>query len=288
MIGPYELNTVVAGDCLDVMAQMPENSVDMIITSPPYYNAREYSHWDTYEAYVADLNRWMQACFRVLKPGRRMAWNVDDLLKSAEKFHNCTPSIDSVIAAKSSGFSVKTVVIWDDPMNAEGWRPGTGHNGPGVVINYSIEYVWVFQKPRGETNHHWKHDPIPKELEKYNWMDNDFLAKFARKQVWTIPSERQPDHPAPFPEALVEPCIRMWSLPGWLVFDPFMGSGTTAISAMKWKRDFFGCDQLPQYVRLAQARIRQRSMELLTNQMFLPEPVPSNRRRLRQSALLKA
>jgi site-specific DNA-methyltransferase (adenine-specific) len=273
------LDTVIEGDFLTESARLPDAMLDLIVTSPPYYNVREeYASWTSYASYLESMEAWLAACFRLLKPGRRLVWNVDDLLKSKE-FRNCTVSADSCILAKKVGFTVKTKVVWRDTMNAEGWLPGTYPHGPSVVINWCLEDVWVFQKPNPDPKPHLNHSRYPKlppELAKYDVMDKEFLIKYARNPVWDIRSESalRVGHPAPFPEELTIPPIRMWSRPGEVVGDPFMGSGTTARAALKWRRHFLGFERKREYIQLARRRIERRRIELLMDQLYLPNFAP--------------
>lgn len=274
-----EPNTIVLGDCVEVLRELPPDTFHLAITSPPYYNTRpEYSEWPSYGAYLADLHRWLCEIYRVLKPGRRLVWNVSNVPVNVEGQPKLLPlESDSIQRGLTAGFVLRNMIFWRDPADARLAEPGSFPNGPSVLLKEEVEYLIVFQKP-APAGHRPNYEKLSPELAGFNVMDRAFYRDRVAHQVWNIHpvikinqnGENTFGHPAPFPEELIEPCIRMWSRPNEIVLDPFMGSGTTAVSALKWQRLYFGCELNPEYLKLAQRRIARREMELLTQQIFLP------------------
>lgn len=290
-LGQYELDTVVEGEMTVVNGNLPEGSIDFAITSPPYYNARrDYSEWPTYEAYLSDVEKWLRAIFRVLKPGRRLAWQVSNIFEK-DVFILPIPS-DSMVLARKIGFIVRQELFWDDPAAGNNWLVGSFPHGPSVLLQQSVEHLLVLQKP-GHNSRQTKYDKLPEELLPYDFMDTNFFRDTVSKNVWRISpviklnnkGENLLGHSAPFPEELVEPCIRMWSRPGEIVLDPFMGSGTTGRVALKWRRHFFGCDKMPEFVRLANKRIEERRVEIETEKLMLIPPIIANAPKMKQGKM---
>jgi len=264
---PKELeNTVILGDSIEAMKKLPDACIDLCVSSPPYYNAKPYSSCDKYEDYVAWLGEVFGQLGRTLKPGRRLCWNICDYsVKEDNGTFAATISADSVKAAERAGLRLRHWIIWEYPGAVAIRHPiGSFPNGPSVVINHTIEFVIVFQKPLQKYHSYGK---LPPELEPYNKMGKDFFIRFVANQIWRIWRESNAVHPAVFPEELVEPMIRMWSRPSELVLDPFMGSGTTAVSAMLWRRKFFGIERDETYRQYALDRIKRRELAIMTDAM---------------------
>ena len=276
VLGPFELDTIVLGDNKDTMAKMPENCIDFSMTSCPYFNWRpEYATWDTYAAYLDSMRVWFKGLFKVLKPGRRLVWNIP-VIAHPDGYHKGLLPLphDSVRLALAEGFLLRGEIFWDDPAGKDKWPTGSYPFGPSVLMRRAVEHLIVLQKPAPKSPP--QYAPLPPELKPYNLMDKNFFRDRVSKQVWLIPPRNGSDgHDAAYPEALVDPCLRMWSRPGEIVFDPFMGSGTTALSAITWKRHFFGCEWLEKYKALAERLIEQRLFQLANEQMdmsaFFPE-----------------
>jgi DNA modification methylase len=264
---PKELeNTIALGDTIETLSRLPDDVFDFIVTSPPYFNAREYAQWATYQDYVKWLGEVLGQLGRTLKPGRRLCWNICDYAIKEDNGTFAVPiSADSVKAAERAGLKLKHWILWEDPAALARRHPiGSFPNGPSVVLHHTVEFVIVFQKPLQKYHSHGK---LPPELEPYDKMGKDFFIRFVANQIWRIRRESNAVHPAVFPEELVEPMIRMWSRPGELVLDPFMGSGTTAVSAMLWRRKFFGIERDETYRQYALDRIKRRELAIMTDAM---------------------
>lgn len=237
---PQYINKIVCGDTIDIMKNMPSNSIDLVVTSPPYnlknstgngmsHNTKTgkwagaalqngYSHYNDcmpHEEYVI----WQRACikemFRLIKDDGAIfynhKWRVQDgLLQDRQDI--------------ISGFPVRQIIIWK--------RKGGINFNPGYFLP-TYEVIYVIAKPNFKL--------VPKAN--------------AHGDVWEFSQEMKNEHPAPFPVALIDRIVA--STTAEIVLDPFMGSGTTAIAALKNKRKYIGIELSPEYCKMAENRISQ-------------------------------
>lgn len=227
------------------MADLPDQSVHLMITSPPYNAQKEYDEDLTLEEYLGMLYRVWAETFRTLVPGGRTCINVANLgRKPYIPLHSFI--IEQMLAL---GFLMRGEIIWDKAASAS---PSTAWGSWGSASNPVLrdvhEYILVFskddfQRPKGD-----REDTIQKE---------DFLAW--SKSVWQFPAVQasQIGHPAPFPLELPHRCIQLYSYKGDVVLDPFTGSGTTCLAALQDGRKFVGYEINMEYVQLAEARLNK-------------------------------
>ena len=250
MIGAYPKNSIVVGDCLDVMEQMPDGCVDLVVTSPPYYNAKEYAQYDSVGKYMTRMGEaFTQAC-RVLRESRMCVVNISPVLvqrkKRSEQSYRIPLPFYFVPMMEDVGFEFLDDIIWLKPEGAALNRNGGFYQHRKPVAykpNIVTEYVLVFKKP------------APFLIDKVLRQESLVYGEYERTNVWQINPDSSNDHPAPFPLGLAERVITYYSYEGDLVFDPFMGSGTTAVAADRLGRRWFGCDLNPDYVAMAMERI---------------------------------
>lgn len=249
-----ELNKIYNGDCLEVMKSMPDKCVDLTVTSPPYDNLRDY------KGYSFDFEGIAKELFRVTKDGGVVVWVVGDATINGSESGT---SFKQALFFKECGFNLHDTMIWErrtTPQNGNRYEP-------------SFEYMFILSK--GSPN---SFNPIrserkydDKRLEKTFHRDTKDEHTFninAFKQqemvvignVWKIPNRGNDDiaheHPAIFPERLVNDHIVSWSNKGDLVFDPFIGSGTTAKMAMINNRNYLGCEISHEYCKIAEQRLK--------------------------------
>jgi len=225
------------------MDELPDNSVHLMITSPPYNVSKEYDNDLSLTEYLELLNTVWQETYRVLVPGGRACINIANLgRKPYIPLHSYI-----IEGMQSIGYLMRGEVIWDKASSASpstAW--GSWLSAANPVLRDIHEYILVFSKDTFSRRREGKKNTIKKE-EFLEWT----------KSVWTFPavSARQIGHPAPFPEELPHRLIQLYTFKGDVVLDPFVGSGSTCLSAIKDERNYIGYDINPGYVKLAEKRI---------------------------------
>jgi site-specific DNA-methyltransferase (adenine-specific) len=226
------------------MVELPDNSVHLMVTSPPYNASKEYDEDLNLEEYLALLEQVWQETYRVLVPGGRACVNVANLgRKPYIPLHSLI--IDQMLA---SGFLMRGEIIWNKAASASpstAW--GSWMSATNPVLRDVHEYILVFCKETFRRKRQGKENTIARD---------DFLEW--TKSVWTFPavSARQVGHPAPFPLELPRRLIQLYTFKEDVVLDPFAGSGTTCIAAGEAGRYYVGYDTRQEYVELAEKRLR--------------------------------
>ena len=248
-VPPEFLNTVVAKSS-ESMVEIPDHSVHLMVTSPPYNVGKDYDEDLTLEEYLEFLNRVWREVHRVLVPGGRACVNIANLGRRPY-----IPLHAYIVQDMAKiGFLMRGEVIWhkgasSSPSTAWGsWR-----SPANPTLRDVHEYILIFSKAGfSRKNSHKRRATITRE---------EFLE--LTKSVWTFPavSARSIGHPAPFPVPLPYRLIQLYTYEGDLVLDPFMGSGSTAIAALKGNRRYLGYEIEADYVRLAEKRIKQFILE---------------------------
>lgn len=241
MIYPDDyVNKIICGDCLDVMSNIPSQSIGLIVTSPPYNVGIKYdNHNDsmTLENYEFWLNKKLEECIRVLVDGGHL------IIQVANTGRNPYLHLSGMIAYLLRN-KIRTVgeIIWVKfPTGATSWGSWMSPNSP--CIRDEHEYILVFRK---EGTRYGESD-----IEKQEFMD-------WTKSIWHInPSSRVLPHPAPYPEELVRRIIKLFSFKNEIVLDPFSGSGTTAVACKKLGRRYIGIDISASYCGIAERRLSQ-------------------------------
>lgn len=233
------------------------DSVHLAVTSPPYFNAREYSHWATLDDYLLDMSKSFEEVFRVLKPGRKFCLNISDLPEKGESGVRWIPlGPELLLAALRVGFELVDRVIWfKTPM--KGFQYGSLPFPPSPLICDSMEYIYILRKPnKGKTSY----EHVSKLQKEASRLQREIYAEFT-KQIWTIRRVRLKDneagHIAPFPYEIPERCVRLYSFVGETVLDPFAGSGTTAQAAIKNRRNSIMIEQDSSYVEIMRKKLLQ-------------------------------
>jgi len=242
---PEELTNKILCKSSERMKDLPDQSIHLMITSPPYNAQKEYDQDLTLEEYLEVLYRVWAETFRTLVPGGRACINVANLgRKPYIPLHSFI--IEQMLAI---GFLMRGEIIWDKAASAS---PSTAWGSWGSASNPVLrdvhEYILVFSKDNFQRPRVEREDTIQKD---------DFLAW--TKSVWQFPAVQasQIGHPAPFPLELPHRCIQLYSYKGDVVLDPFAGSGTTCLAARQDGRRFVGYEINPEYVSLAEARLKE-------------------------------
>jgi DNA modification methylase len=232
------------------MAELPENSVHLMVTSPPYNVGKEYDQDFTLEEYLHFLNRVWREVHRVLVPGGRACVNVANLgRKPYIPLHSYI-----IQGMQAQGFLMRGEIIWNKAASASpstAW--GSWRSPANPTLRDVHEYILVFSKGAFARKNPDKKRPT---------ISRDEFLEFT-KSIWTFPavSARSVGHPAPFPVELPQRLIQLYTYEGEAVLDPFMGSGQSAIAALNGNRRYVGYEVEPEYVRLAERRIRQFTLE---------------------------
>jgi len=227
----------------EVMDDLPNNSIHLMITSPPYNVTKEYDDNLNLKEYIDLLNRVWKETYRVLVPGGRACINVANLgRKPYIPLHSYI--IDGM---HEIGYLMRGEIIWNKASSAgpsTAW--GSWLSATNPVLRDIHEYILVFSKESFSRERMGKEPTIKKE-EFLEWT----------KSVWNFPavSAKKIGHPAPFPEELPHRLIQLYTFKDDVILDPFAGSGTTCLSAVKDKRNYVGYDISPEYVKLAEKRI---------------------------------
>ena len=252
-----EINKIYNQDCLEGMKYIQNNYISQVITSPPYYNVKDYSHWNTYQDYIDWLKTVFMECFRVLQKGRMCCVNISVIIepraKRSEESKRIALPFHFVNIMESIGFKFLEDIIWVKPEGAVKNRNGRFSLDRQPVQykpNVVNEYILVFQKPMKGL--------IDKIVRSYTGeiKQNSLIADgYERTNIWYINPETSSKHPAPYPEELSNKLIKYYSYINDIVLDPFIGSGTTAISCIKQHRNYIGFELDESYYNLAVDRI---------------------------------
>ena len=225
---------IIQGDSRK-MKKIKKESIHLIVTSPPYYNAKEYSIWDNVDDYLKDMKKTFKECFRVLKPGRKFCLNISDLPEKGESGVRWIPLGSYLLKlCLDIGFELVDRVFWfKTPL--KGFQYGSLPYPPSPLINDSVEYVFILRKP-GKADYSY----LDKDIRDASRLKRDDYIEYT-KQIWSMRRVRLKDnmggHIAPFPEELPRRCIKLYSFADDIVLDPFGGRGTTTKTAIEQKRN---------------------------------------------------
>ncbi len=248
------------GNAHDRLKHFDEESVGLAVTSPPYWQIKDYEHPDQigknqpYQEYLSSLEDIWQEVHRILKPGCRLAINIGDQYLRASEYgrYRVKPiPADNIKLCQDLGFDFMGNIIWRkvSTTNTTGggaWMGSTYYPKDGH-ITYEHEYILLFRK-KGD----WTY---PSEEAK----EKSRLTKKQRSRwfrgYWELSPEKQNDHMAKFPVELPGRLIQMYSFYGETVLDPFLGSGTTVKAAMKYNRDSIGIELNSEFIDIIKNRL---------------------------------
>ena len=243
-------NCVVNGDTREAMRLLPNGCVHLTFTSPPYYNARDYSIYKSYKQYLSFLAEVFREVHRITKEGRFLIVNTSPVIapRFSRKYSSTRYPIpfDLHGIVTEIGWEFIDDIVWAKPEATVKNRNGgfQQHRKPlGYKPNTTTEYVMVYRK-RSAKLIDWNMKQYPKSIIEESKVDDDFETT----NLWHIEPKSDKVHSAVFPQALCDQIVKLYSYVGDLVFDPFAGSGTFGQSAKKLKRNFFLTEQEPVYV----------------------------------------
>jgi site-specific DNA-methyltransferase (adenine-specific) len=239
-----ELNKIYAEDCLVTLKRMSDESIDLVLTSPPYDNLRSY------EGYSFDFNNIAAEIARVIKPSGVIVWVVgDQTVKGSES----GTSFRQALKFMDLGLKLHDTMIYQKNSSTYCARPDSKR------YTQIFEYMFVITKDKPKAR--LICDKRNKWYGHKDWsgkMKNPVREFSPRTNIWRyVTSFNGWKHPAPFPEQLAIDHVISWTDEGDVVYDPFMGSGTTAVAALKTNRNFIGSEISSNYVAMSNERISQ-------------------------------
>ena len=243
---PAEVLNTLINHSSETMSELPDRSVHLMVTSPPYNVGKEYDEDLSLDDYRALLKRVLAETYRVLVPGGRACVNVANLGRKPY-----IPLHAFVIADGAEiGFQMRGEIIWDKSAGAgtsTAWGSWLSASNP--TLRDTHEYIMVFQKPPFK-----RENPDKRE----NTITKDEFLEYT-KSVWTFgpQSAKQAGHPAPYPPELPRRLIQLYTFKGDVILDPFMGTGATAIAAVRSERSYVGYDLSVEYIARAEERIAE-------------------------------
>lgn len=258
-----DIYRIKRGDCLELMKQIPDNGVDLTVTSPPYDNLRTYN--DNIDQWNFEkFKKIAKELYRVTKDGGVVVWNVAD---ATIKGDETGTSFKQALYFKECGFNLHDTMIW--------FKPNCFNFGSNNCYKQSFEYMFVFSKGKpnainlikdvkakcagnvlkGARKHaDGKRDEVP------DFVCQDYKRRY---NVWSINvASKTYGHSAVFPEQLANDHIISWSNEGDLVFDPFLGSGTTGKMAILNNRKFLGFEIDEEYFEIAKNRLKETELTI--------------------------
>lgn len=242
-------NKAICGDCSGLIPELSANSIDLIITSPPYNVGKDYelNLWKNEKEYLRFIRKILKNLYRVLRPGRFICWNISHCP------HRNTPAFHSYYM-EWIGYEFQDNLIWQKP-DAISPRFGNIYRNPYpfyYLPNNIYEHILIYRKP-GEFNKRRTEDLK---------LNPKWLLSI-RNDIWKMNTVRShEEHPAAFPLKLPLRLIQLFSYPGELVFDPFCGIGTTLIAAKELNRKYLGVDIKKEYINIAQCSLNQEVFQL--------------------------
>ena len=270
--GQHEITThrLIQGDSRQV-SFIKNESVHLIVTSPPYWTLKRYNenpnqlgHVADYEMFVEELAKVWKEMLRILVPGGRLVCVVGDVCLSRRNYgrHVVFPlHSDIAVSCRKIGLDNLNPIIWHKIANAN-YEINNGSKflgkpyEPNAIIKNDMEFILMQRKPGGyrqPTEHQRKLSMISKE-EYSRWF----------QQFWSITGASTKHHPAPYPLELAHRLVRMFSFSGDTVVDPFCGTATTMIAALRAGRNSIGIEIDPQYCKMAEERLREENADMFS------------------------
>lgn len=263
-------NIIRIGDSEELLRELPENSVDLVFTSPPYYNAKpEYAEYQAYDEYLQKMQRIIHECGRVLNEGRFFVINVSPVLIRRSSRNEASRRIavpfDFHRLFMEEGFEFIDDIIWVKPEGA-GWATGRGRRfaADRHPLQYKpvpvTEYVLVYRK-KSDRLIDWL---IRKHPDQDAVRESRIGDGYDITNVWKITPAHSKSHPAVFPIDLAEKVIRYYSFKNDVVLDPFAGTGTTAQAAIELGRRYVAFERNEKYVEIIKQKLECKTRSLFT------------------------
>lgn len=256
VIPPPHTDTIHHMDAEKGLQELSYN-IHLTVTSPPYFNVKDYVSYDSYTEYLDTLKRIFSLVYEKTYEGRICCVNLSNILvpreSRAHESKRIPLAFHFVGLMEGIGWKFLEDIVWVKPEGAAKNRNGGffQHRQPlAYKPNTVNEYILVFQKPSTKLI-----DSIVRSYDAATADRSKVTTDYERSNVWQINPETRSKHPAPYPVALVDRLVRYYSFIGDIVLDPFMGSGTTAVSAKMLNRKYVGYELHKDYIDMAQKRL---------------------------------
>jgi site-specific DNA-methyltransferase (adenine-specific) len=271
------VHRLVNGDARD-LSFIDDESVHLVVTSPPYWNLKRYNehpnqlgHVEDYETFLSELEKVWKHVFRVLVPGGRLVCVVGDVCVARRNFgrHLVFPlHADICVTCRRIGFDNLNPIVWHKIANASYEVPnGSKFLGkpyePNAIIKNDMEFILMQRKPGGYRQ------PSGEQRNSSRISKEEFGRWF--QQIWKITGASTRHHPAPFPLELATRLVRMFSFTDDTVLDTFCGSGTTMVAALRTGRNSIGVEIDPEYCRMAARYLKAEYADLFSTAKLLFE-----------------
>ncbi len=260
------VHRLILGDAREIVDSIPDESVHLAITSPPYWTLKRYNehtnqlgHISDYDEFLDEISLVWKGILRTLVPGGRLVVVVGDVCLSRRDYgrHVVVPLHASIQdRCRMLGYDNLAPIIWHKISNARLEVPnGSNFMGkpyePNAVIKNDIEFILFQRKPGG-----YRRTALASRILSVIPID---LHKECFQQIWSIGGASTKHHPAPFPLLLAERLVRMFSFVGDTVLDPFAGTATSNVAAARLGRNSIGIEVDPAYFNLATAALKENS-----------------------------
>jgi|TARA_B100000929_G_scaffold231448_1_gene187916 site-specific DNA-methyltransferase (cytosine-N4-specific) len=244
------------------MKEVDDSSIRLIVTSPPYFNAKDYDNkkqigqrTKTYDGYIQSMINVWKECFRILKPNGKLCINTPILPmeKAVLNTHynrdylNINNDIEKTILSETEFFRYG-LTIWDKGSTDQ-LMMGSYPYPPNFYQLNTIEFINIFVKDG-------KPEKISDKIKKKSILEKSEWREYINS-IWKIAPEKKRNHPAPFPKEIPLRLIKLFSFYGDTIVDPFMGSGTTAVVANQMNRNFVGYEINSQYIKMSKKRLNE-------------------------------
>jgi adenine-specific DNA-methyltransferase len=242
------------GDCRDLLTTMPGEFVQLVVTSPPYNLGKPYENRVELETYLKQQQEIIQQCVRVLKPSGSLCWQVGNYVDNGEII-----PLDVVLYPIFQAFDLhlRNRIVWHFGHGLHASKRFSGRYEVILWFTKSDQYVFNLDAVR-----------VPQKYPKKKYFKGPKRGEYSGNplgknpgDIWEIPNVKanhveKTTHPAQYPVELIERLVLAMTNPGDWVFDPFLGSGTTAIAALLHERKVIGAEILPEYIEITKERLR--------------------------------
>lgn len=255
-----EINKVYNMDCLELMKQIPDNYIALTVSSPPYFNLKDYgktfTEWASYDDYLNSNVEWFKQLFRITMPGGYVCWNIQEGIPNVtEQGRMDYPLMADIIKiATNAGFVLERQIIWSKKTSKQAYL-GSYPYPITPIFKVTKECILVFRK-LGQRKYT-KEQKEKCKVDKRRWFD-------IMNDIWEIApvSATKAGHPAPFPIEIPMRFIQVMTVNDDIVFDPFMGTFTTAIAAVKLQRNFIGSEISNEYFKKGQNKLEKEQSQI--------------------------